>query len=423
MTRSLLVLGSVLTLVASAFAGGPLLVGGPNFGIDGAPFTWANGVVNYRVDGGPFASGMVAVDNATGIARVQSMFATWSSVTTASITPTKVGAIQATGVFTDGDVSTVAEFDAVSASCDVGTQSPIIFDATGNIFQTLVGDPSVIGFAGPCDLDSNGHILSGFAMMNGSFQDGVDNSTNFEITAAQFDQALTHEIGHFLGLDHAQVNVEMLDVNTCGNDHDFAGLPVMFPFLICAARPEGHAPKLAPDDMAWISRLYPSGSFASVYGVIQGRIYFSDGITGAQGVNVLARDVSDPRAKATNVVSGFLFTNDPGQSVTGTDTGGSSFGSRDPQKEGFYELVVPASSYTVEVESIYPDFSEGSSVGPLVRPTPNPGANEFWNDTESAPDDPTAKTTIVVTPGAVITGKDIVLNGTLNRFDRDEDEN
>lgn len=162
MKRCLIVLATVTSLATCAFAGGPLLVGGPSKGIDGVPMTWANGVVNYRVDGGDFTT---SVTNAAGVARVQSMFSTWTSVPTASITATNIGPIQPTGAFADGDVSTVAEYNAVSDSCDAGTQSPIIFDASGSIFQTLVGDPSVIGFAGPCQVDNNGHIISGIAMI------------------------------------------------------------------------------------------------------------------------------------------------------------------------------------------------------------------------------------------------------------------
>jgi hypothetical protein len=395
-----------------------MLVGSPTHGIDGAPMTWANGVVNYRVDGGNFTSG---VTNATGIARVQSMFSTWTSVPTASITATNIGPIQPTGAFADGDVSTVAEYNAVSDSCDAGTQSPIIFDANGSIFQTLVGDPGVIGFAGPCDVDNNGHIISAIGMMNGSFQDGISNSSNFEINSAMFDQALTHEIGHFLGLDHSQINVEMFYSPSCGSDVQ-AGTPIMFPYLICDARVNFGLPKLAVDDMAWVSRLYPSSSFNSTYGVIQGRLYFSDGISGTQGVNVIARSTTSPKRNAVSVVSGYLFTGNPGQNVTGDNTGGSAFGSRNPQLEGYFEVIVPAGTYTLEVEPIDSNFSDGSSVGPLFEPVPMPGSREFWNDTESSADDPAASTPITIGAGSTLTGKNIILNGTAPRFDLYEEE-
>ena len=419
MKRSWIVLAAVVSLATLAFAGGPLLVGGPNQGIDGVPMTWGNGVVNYRVDGGNFTAG---VPNSSGITRVQAMFSTWTSVPTASIIATNLGPIQPTGAFADGDVSTVAEFNAVSDACDAGSQSPIIFDTNGGIFQTLVGDPSIIGFAGPCATNASGHIISGMAMMNGAFQDGVNNSSNFEISSAQFDEALTHEIGHFLGLDHSQINMEMLSSSTpCGGDQH-AGMPLMFPLLVCDARVNYGLPRLSPDDMAWISRLYPAGNFNSTYGIIQGRIYFSDGVSGEEGVNVIARSIANPKRDAVSVVSGYLFTGNPGQSVTGDNIGGSSSGSRDPSLEGYFELVVPAGTYTVEIEAINSEFTEDSAVGPTLSPYPIIGSVEFWDTDESSYDDPAASTTVTVTAGTTVAGKNIIINGTPPRFDDYEEE-
>lgn len=419
MKRSLVLLAAILGLATCAFAGGPLMVGSSTLGVDAVPITWANGAVSYRVDGGNFST---TASNATGIARVQSMFSTWTSVPTASITATNLGPILPTGAFADGDVSTVAEYNAVSSSCDAGTQSPIIFDANGSIFQTLVGDPSIIGFAGPCDVDGNGHIVTAIAMMNGSFQDGISTSTNYEITSAQFDEALTHEIGHFLGLDHSQVNVRVMDsISFCGTPGR-AAIPIMFPFLICDARISYGLPKLAPDDIAWISRLYPSSSFNANYGVITGRIFFTDGIEGFQGANVLVRSTTDPDRVAFANISGFLFTGNPGQSVTGDNTGGSNFGSRNPSWEGYFEVPVPAGTYTLQIEPVNSQFSFGSSVGPPVEPYPIIGSLEYWDVNESAYDDPAASTPITVTAGTTVSGKNIIINGTPPRFDNYEEE-
>lgn len=414
-------LSLLFLLPGMLFAGGPLLVGGPATGIDGTPMTWANGVVNYRLDGGNFTGGNTNLSNSVGASRVAAMFSVWSSVPTASITATNVGPIQSTGAFVDGDVSTVPEFDAVMGSCDSAQQTPVIFDASGAIFSSVVGDPSVIGIAGPCANDSSGHITSGFALLNGSFLDGIDTSNNYEISSAVFDEAITHELGHLLGLDHSQISVEIYEgLSPCSSDAR-AALPLMFPIFSCDARVNYGLPKLSPDDIAWISKLYPAPSFNSNYGVISGRIYFSDGISGTQGVNVIARDVSNPKKVAFSVVSGFLLTGNPGQNVTG-DNPGSDFGSRDAMYEGYYEIPVPAGTYTIEVQSINSDFSSGSSVGPLSEPIPNPGSIEFWNDTESAADDPLASTPVTVAAGSQVSGKDIILNGTAPRFDDDEDE-
>lgn len=417
-------------------AGGPLLVGGPFVGAEGQPLIWdpSSMPVQYRIDGGPMVrkpEGTVVVDNAAGAARVRSMFQVWQDVPTSAITYNHTGALLSYGVFTDGDVNTVEEFDAVTGSCIEGLQSPVVFDADGTLVFSLIGDPGVIGFAGHCRLDpTTGHILTGLAVMNGSFQDGVeapsDWPANYEISAAEFDEALVHEFGHLSGLDHSQINLEVLNQQPgqCLSA-DLAGLPLMFPFAYCQARATAGLPTLAPDDVAWISMLYPETvsnpptqtRFDTVFGRIRGVIYFSDGMTHAQGVNVIARSTSDLRRKAASVVSGYLFTGNPGQSVTGTNTGGSPLGSRQPLLMGIYDIPVPAGTYRVEVESVFTWFAGSSGVGPLDPPIASPGPKEFWNVNESATDSLTDSSPVTVSAGGIASEINIILNGTPPRFD------
>ena len=53
--------------------------------------------------------------------------------------------------------------------------------------------------------------------------------------------------------------------------------------FFCQARKDVGLPVLSPDDVAWISALYPNAQTANGYGLISGVIYFSDGrsLTGA----------------------------------------------------------------------------------------------------------------------------------------------
>lgn len=430
------VLTAALAVPSPVLAGGPLFVGGPNFGVEGQSLSWdVSTPIPYRIDGGPLSqspTGTIIIANSTGIARVQSMFQKWEDVPTANVRFTNAGSIQnVPPLFTDGDVDTVAEFSALSGDCDAGNQNPIIFDANGALFSALIGDPSVIGFAGNCKLDgATGRIVTAMAVLNGIFQDGVDTGNNYELTTAEFDQAFTHEFGHFAGLDHSQINVLVLYPNNCGAD-DLAGLPLMFPVLACPARTTAGFNIFAPDDLAWISRLYPetgSGAgqtpFNSAYGTIRGTIFFSDGLTQAQGVNVIARRVNDgnfangdePKRIAFSAVSGYRFTGRPGQSVT-TNSPPSNFGSHDTQLIGVYEIPVTPGTYTVQVESIDSGFASGSSVGPVDPPIANPGLDEFWNTAESATDTPFLSSTIAVTAGQTVGNIDIILNGTPSRFD------
>jgi hypothetical protein len=411
-----------MALRPKAFAGGPIAVGSPGFGVDGQPFTWNTTVpIQYHTDGGPLSKkpdGTVVIDNAAGVGRVASMFQVWQDVATATIAYTAAGPI--TGV-PDGDVDSVAEFDTVSGSCNNGSQSPIVFDADGSIVEDLGMDTAVIGFSALCAGNSGGRIVSALVVMNGIFQDKEPESPdNPELSTNSFDETFIHEFGHFSGLDHSQINVRCLRKCSAA---ELEGLPIMFPIAVGPGKKT-----LSSDDVAWISRLYPEPGFAASYGTISGAILFSDGASQAQGVNVIARLVDDPatpqdesRSKAISVVSGFQFTANPGQDVVGNNAAGSGFGSRNPALIGHYELSVPRGNYTLEVESINAGFEGGSSVGPLDPPVPMPGrVPEFWNDVESAKDSPQAKTPIAVAADATVGNINIILNGTPPRFDKFE---
>jgi hypothetical protein len=430
----------------AAHAGEPLVVGGPNFGTDGQPFTWdpAKMPIQYRVDPGPMAvSGTTTVvSNAEGVQRVQDMLAIWQSVPTAAVSFSDAGPILSAGSYTSGtDLKTLQQYNDVVGSCKSGVQSPVIFDANGQIISGLGLPNEIIGFTSGCALDpATGHLTSALIIMNGKFQDGVSTSTtspaNYELTANEFDEAITHEFGHLLGLGHSQINVDLLTNGSFPCDPDrLAGLPLMFPEELCQARKDAELPMLSPDDVSWISSLYPNSRFASSYGTISGTIYFTDGVSQVQGANVIARAVDDPstaqdesRRIAVSAISGYLFTGNPGQSVTATmsdpkenNTKGNTTGSRNPKMIGYYQIAVPPGTYTVEVEGIYPSFVSDSGVGPLDPPVALPGLAEFWNKDESAFDYPQQRDTITVGPGDQINGIDIILNNTAPQFDQYED--
>jgi len=425
------VLVSAVLASGLAFAGEPLSVTGPAATQPGQAYVWPSGsTIHYTVDTGPLStnpSGQTVVNNATGVTRVKALFQNWQSVTTTAITYTYAGAI--TGV-SGGDVKTVADYNTVRGTCTAGTQNPVVFDANGLIFAGLGLDPLVIGFASTCKMNATtGQIVAAMVTLNGQFQDGVSNTTNFELSADQFDEAMTHEIGHFSGLGHSQINLALYQsgvVDACDTD-DLAGLPLMFPVEFCQSRKSAGLPILSPDDKAWISKLYPGTSYASSYGTISGFVLFSDGITAFQGANVIARRVDDPSTPedeskriAMSCVSGFLFTGNPGQSVSGDNGGNNQLGSRNTALIGYYEIPVTPGNYTVEVEAIDPNFTGGSSVGPIDPPVQGVAA-ESWHANESAFDDVTQADPVTVTAGQEISNLNIILNGTPPRFDSNED--
>ena len=387
---ALLALGS-----EPAGAGGPLFLDS-----DGNFLVWNTAQpIAYRTDGGNLS---VGIANAAAVSRVASLFAVWQNVPSSNIRYQREGSIRSVAGFSDGDVSTAQEFDAVEGDCFDGDQSPVVFDVDGSIFEDLGLDPSVIGFAGPCAANGNGQIVSGRAVLNGIYQDGVTSVSNPELTTTEFDAAFIHEFGHFSGLDHSQINLNCL-LSGCGAD-DLAGLPTMFPFLL-----DSSMRSLSPDDIAWISRLYPqpgAGGFAATHGTISGIVYFSDGESHAQLVNVIARRVdagaNQDRRIAVSCVSGYRFSIVHGNPIT--NAAPDFAGSENPAHIGLFEIPVPAGSYTVEVEGIHDEFINGSSVGPgLIIELPG--------------DAPSPIGPINVAAGETESGHDVILIGTPPRFD------
>lgn len=415
-------------LSTSCFASGPLLVGGPVFGKDGQPFVWnpANMPIQYRVDTGPLSA---KVNNADALVRVRKMFDVWQNVPTANISYKYAGAIT-NGAGQQIDVSTVAQFNDVIGVCDAGTENPVIFDADGSLLRGLGADDSIIGVSSICNVDPTaGFILSAFALMNGKWQDG--NTANGELSAAEFNAAIVHELGHLSGLGHTQVNLQVLSSPDACDDSDLiAGLPLMFPFSVCEPVVDSEGfPVLSADDLSGISNLYPNAQTASSYGTITGTVFFRDGLSQAQGVNVIARRLDDPNTTqdeslriAVSAVSGERFTGNPGQDVTGDNSTGDLTGSRDPNLIGKFEIHVPPGTYTVEIQSVFFAFTGGSSLTPLDPPIQMTAPSEFWNQNESGFDLPGQSDTISVGAGQTIENINIIENNVFeNRFDGFED--
>jgi hypothetical protein len=402
---------------------GPLYVGGPPPYNPGVPFRWNINPVTYWTDLGTLGSQTKTQADKL----VSDAFGVWAGVPTATITFSKAGDL--TVDIKGGIGSNAAAAQEAINNCSTPLTSAsivrdrtIIYDTDGSVIDTLLGSgqsDTTLGFADALCFSSDGtnSFGRGFAVLNGKF---TKNASDL----AELKAVMIHEFGHMIGLDHSQVNVNCLGL--CGAA-DKAGLPTMFPILV-----DGTAmSSLATDDKAGISTLYPTTTTTT--GTITGNLYFSDGMTPAQGFNVIARLVDNPvtttvdesRVTAVSNVSGFLFTGDAGNPLVQDPTLGtpSPFGSRDTSLIGVYRIPgLPSGTYTLEVEGINNTGTSAFVGGSGLNPVGYLGfefnlladcSPLFLSKTASLATCTAAeKRTIVVGTGETKTGIDILLIGT-----------
>jgi hypothetical protein len=391
-------LALALLLVVPARGGGPLYV---NTASTPAPIVWSTaGEVLYHCETG----GLGTLSNAQAMALVAQCAQVWEDVPTGAI-----GFEPGTQI--PHNVSTAAGAAHYTNWLGVGGDgiNPVIFDTDGAITGDLLGSENanyVLGFAGVESYSpASSRILEAEILLNGRFIDGQPaSSDNPEISVEVFRGAVVHEFGHFIGLDHAQLNPDQAFDGLTTNDDT---VPTMFPFNIHGGTStEGST--LHRDDVAAVSSLYPTSDFSTSTGSIEGEVILpaevTHGDTGFQGMNVVARRIDAPLVTAASRVSGYLFRGSQ-----------AAFGTTNGAYRGFYRIDgLPPGDYTVEIESIDGRFQGGSSVGPLEVPAQFAGVADKWNGYNEGPlphrDRTDEQVILPVSAGQPVTGVNFFLN-------------
>ncbi len=376
----------VILLAEVTFAGGPEYIAGSSYftsGMMGQPVVWSQGQIIYYTDQGDLSP---ILPNALANAFVGTAFNQWTSVPSTAVFADIGGQlaedVNGGNIAVDSNGTVTAPSDITSSA----TQKPlaIVYDYDGTVTDALLGagagNPSQCfwnaAYGGADNFGTGANFLHALVVING--QCALQSS---QLTDVEY--RLVRVLGNILGLGWSQLNLNVMTGNPTPTAADFAGFPVMHymdlvscvPITICYPNPY----QLAPDDMAALSRLYPAVSVNPNTARIYGSVYFVDH-TGAaaqpmQGVNVVAQWI-DP---ATNLpsheyeaasVSGFLFTGNAGNPITGlSDPLGnpySEFGSSDQTLEGFFDLgglPIPnnasSAQYQLTMEAVDPTWSAG----------------------------------------------------------------
>jgi hypothetical protein len=302
-------------------AGGPLILEGPG---GNTPVTYQDPDITINIESGDLGS----LSNIEADMLVTEAFDLWNKVNTSTINLL----IDQTQLNIDIDKDNFTSYLPKDAEFhnDDGL-NPFVYDANGEIIDELFGinaSEDIVGVAASIFLDDGLYFSEGFAVISGKKT----------LTESDYKILITHEIGHFFGIDHSQVNINnqettfgLPQICTTSSPQEY---PIMYPF-ICR-----EAASLHPDDISAVSALYPAADINNTMGIIQGTFVTETG-SALLGANIWAENLTT--GNTYSIVSDYL-----------------------KQRTGFYKLFLPAGSYTLHANSINAGFSGGSGVGPYA---------------------------------------------------------
>ena len=283
-----------------AFAGGPLLIYNA---ATQTPYAYGPSVTMYTDLGS-----LGALTNASGDALVASSAAQWSGVATSSFSASVVGDFAALGL---PDI-TGANAGLVIGTFNGGTGIHVIYDTDGTVTQNFFGaPPGVLGIASP-DFATGAVLTESWVVLNGASINPADLPS-----ASSWAGVVTHEMGHSINLAHTQTNGAIIffgddpGPGTCGTPYSTGGLGLnhtetMYPYIDPSPGSTGVFQQTVthPDDISSLSNLYPAVGFPASHATIEGVAYATNGTTPLSGVNVIARNVSNPWADANSALTG-----------------------------------------------------------------------------------------------------------------------
>ena len=184
-------------------------------------------------------------------------FNTWHAVASATVDSQFVGFTSASPVEED-DMSTIG------------------FDNRPDLERTLAATHYVVD-------TRSGQILEADIFLNAAFPWSVAEAG--EAGSYDVESITTHEIGHLFGLGHSALGETELEG---GGRSLIASGAVMFPIAFSAGNITGRT--LFPDDVAGISDLYPSATFRSSTGTLEGTVTLNG--QGLFGAHIVALNLS-----------------------------------------------------------------------------------------------------------------------------------
>lgn len=312
-----------LSFIPSSYAGGPLSIS------NGMALKY-EGQIIYRFDRGSLGK----FSNSEAVSLIEDLLKDIEGAEASSIDFKRDNP-----EFLTSDINST-NFEPILNTEELLGFSPIIFDNDGLIFDALNGQGAsnfILGVAGPVTEPTSTMIEESIAIFNGKFINGINNSSDRESDTSTFKGTIIHEFGHFIGLDHSQINVEAVEPGA--SEEIINSVPLMFPVAVNSLFQEKR------DDKSALALLYPDSEELKKLGSIEGKIFREDGLTPVLGANIIARKVDNPLNEAVSSISDFL-------------------------EEGngrFTLFALPPGDYTLEIEPVHSSFTSGSGVGPYTK--------------------------------------------------------
>ena len=316
-----------LFLPAPGMAAGPLVLEGPNGHV---PAKYQNPGIEFNIESGDLGNR----DKTAADFLVNEAFNIWNIIVTSSVTITQGNDVPVDINETNFNSYIPDPFNSAIHN-DTDGLNPIVYDNDGSIIDAFFGvgqgtgtDATVVGFAASSIIIGSSFFTEGFAVINGN--------VDLPINSDQLKLIIAHEIGHYLGLDHSQTNINNTEAfkDRCpaADDNDY---PLMYPYA-CRSSQFTH-----PDDDIALSTLYPAAGFYLNQGQLTGTFVTADGAP-VKGANLWVEN--QQTGEIVSIVSDYLA-----------------------QCTGFFALMLPEGRYTLHASSVNIEFHGGSSVGPYAN--------------------------------------------------------
>ncbi len=353
----------------------PALAGSPlKTNINGLPFHWGSTVV-FHPESGELKAGVF--DHDQSVSLIRDALDQWAQVPGVNLNIVEGETLADGGDTHAGNYTQF--YKANPWHCydnDPSTpcNSPIIFDEDGSIIEDLFGSCSqysILGFSGFSDVAGDSGdptwtqlkrgqaIFSGACIAPAQSKPGCQ-PCNVVLEPEEVKTLVLHEMGHFLGLGHAQVNPDSYlnchAQGTCTEEIE-EHLPTMFPLLMKGAK----MLSLHRDDILSMQRLYGNPDAGTCQ--IKGKVLSADGTKVLRGVEVVARNTEDSQffTDAFATISGEMS---PKVTATGKETTNCLENCGDFTLSG----LKPGETYQVCVQRILENFTGTKFVGPADPP-------------------------------------------------------